>query len=274
MNHSVTRHSGAITLDKKKLISNRYHIITKAINREFWQSENDTLHSFYVGSYGRRTAVNTSDIDILVELPMSEYSRFQNSSSNGPSRLLQSVRTAIKKTYYNSDVRADGQIIKINFHDGIKFELLPAFKEENHWTQKISYIYPDSNMGGSWQSTDPKAEQEAMKVKNSKSQSNGLLIATCRHLRYIRDNYYKSYKLSGIVIDSFVYTAMNNWKYVEKTTSISNPESYERILLNYYNDRVVNGRNFLRLYAPGSAQAVDTNDSFECLGKVLNKINS
>lgn len=274
MDYSVRRHSGAIPVDKKQKISKRYHVVTRAINREFWQSESDTLHSFYVGSYGRRTAINTSDIDILVELPISEYEKFKSVTSNGPSRLLQAVRTAIKKSYPTSDVRADGQIIKINFHDGILFELLPAFKEENYWTKETNYIYPDSNMGGSWQSTNPKAEQEAMKQKNSVSESNGLLLATCRHLRYIRDTYYKSYKLSGIVIDSFVYTAMQNWKFVEKGSGTSNTESYEQVLLNYYNSKCLYGLNFLTLHAPGSKQSVDTNDSFETLGKVLNKINS
>lgn len=67
---------------------------------------------------------------------------------------------------------------------------------------------------------------------------------------------------------------MNNWRYVEKGTSISNSESYEQILLNYYNNKVMYGVNFLTLHAPGSGQLVDTTDSFECLGKVLNKINS
>lgn len=274
MNYLVTRHSGTIPLSKKQTISKRYHIVTRAINREFWQSESDTLHSFYVGSYGRRTAINTSDIDILVELPTGDYEKFSSVSSNGPSRLLQAVRTAIKKSYPTSDVRADGQIIKINFHDGILFELLPAFKEENYWTKEVSYIYPNSNMGGSWQSTNPKAEQEAMKQKNSKSESNGLLLATCRHFRYIRDTYYKSYKLSGIVIDSFVQTAMQNWRYVEKQSGTSNTESYEQVLLDYYNSKVMDGLDFLLLRAPGSGQLVDTNDSFETLGKVLNKINS
>lgn len=275
MIYSVTRHSGSISFEKRQIISKRYHVVTRAINRMFWSIDNDTLHSFYVGSYGRRTAISTSDIDILVELPISEYDRFKTISGNGPSRLLQAVKAAIKKAYPNSDVRADGQIIKINFYDGIKFELLPAFKEQNYLTKETSFIYPNSNMGGSWQSTDPKAEQEAMKSKNSEPQSNGLLVATCRHLRYIRDTYYKSYKLSGIVIDSFVYTAMNNWRYVDTAgADTSNSESYEQVLLNYYNSKVKYGLNFLTLYAPGSGQLVDTADSFECLGKVLNKINS
>ena len=53
---------------------------------------------------------------------------------------------------------------------------------------------------------NPKAEQEAMAQKNR--YSNGLLYDTCRHLRFIRDNYFSSYHLSGIVIDSFVYNAI------------------------------------------------------------------
>ena len=37
----------------------RYKEITKAVNRTFWNSESETDHSRYVGSYGRGTAINT-----------------------------------------------------------------------------------------------------------------------------------------------------------------------------------------------------------------------
>ena len=59
--------------------------------------------------------------------------------------------------------------MKINFSDGMFFEILPAFK---NWDG--SYRYPDTNMGGNWRSTNPKAEQDAMKNKNISS--NGLLL--------------------------------------------------------------------------------------------------
>ncbi|NKC68049.1 SMODS domain-containing nucleotidyltransferase [Vagococcus fluvialis] len=274
MNYFVTRHPNPIPSEKRQTISKRYHVVTQAINREFWNSESNSTHSFYVGSYGRGTAINTSDIDILVELPLSEYEKFNSNFGNGPSRLLQAVRTAIKKVYSRSDIRADGQIIKINFYDGIQFELLPAFKQID-FLGNSKYIYPDSNMGGSWKSTNPKSEQDAMKLKNSKENSNGLLYATCKHLRFIRDTYYKSYKLSGIAIDSFVFTAMGNWRYLEDgAQGTAKSGDYEKLLLDYYNARVISGMSLLNLTAPGSGQSVDVDDSFVCLGKVLNKINS
>ena len=95
-------------------------------------------------------------------------------------------------------------------------------------------------MGGNWKSTNPKAEQEAMKKKNDSS--NGLLQATCRHFRYIRDRYYSSYHLSGIVIDSFVYVAMGNWKYLEPGESgTASAGDYERLLKDYLDRNTIWG---------------------------------
>ena len=72
---------------------------------------------------------------------------------------MQTVRQAILQTYPSSDIRADGQVIKISFFDDVYFEILPAFKNINwygNWDG--TYKYPDTNMGGNWRSTNPKAE--------------------------------------------------------------------------------------------------------------------
>ena len=95
-----------------------------------------------------------------MSLPESYYNQFNSVYGNGQSRLLQVVRQAILVRYPRSEVRADGQVVKINFSDGMFFEILPAFK---NWDG--SYRYPDTNMGGNWRSTNPKAEQDAMKTK-------------------------------------------------------------------------------------------------------------
>src|SRR5699024_12450696 len=106
---------------------------------------------------------------------------------------------------------------------------------------------------GNWVSTNPKAEQERIKEKNKST--NGLLVATCRHMRFIRDNYFKSYHLSGIVIDSFVYNAIGNWQFLTSATSSSPIGSYEEKLYNYYKEN-----NFLwdiiPLRAPGSEDEI------------------
>lgn len=261
MSNYVRNHSDSITIESRSKISTRYKKVTKSINSEFWNSNSETNNSFYVGSYGRNTAISTSDIDILVVLPSLEFDRFNNLSGNSQSRLLQAVKDAIKLSYPNSDIRADGQVIKINFSDGIKFEILPAFKDYFG-----TYIYPDSNLGGNWKSTNPKAEQEAIRQKNK--ESNGLLVDTCRHLRYIRDNFYKSYHLSGIVIDSFVYNAIGNWKYVDEGASSASSGDYERKLLDYFNEESMLWPYF-SLIAPGSEDVVSTDDSIKCLEKVL-----
>lgn len=156
----VKKYDNVVSKKIREVISSRYKRITKAINREFWNSESETNNSIFVGSYGRNTAISTSDIDILVMLPEKEFDKYNNLNGNGQSRLLQAVRNAIKVVYPNSDIRADGQIVKVNFSDGIQFEVLPAFKR---WDG--NYIYPNSNMGGNWLSTNPKAEQNAIREK-------------------------------------------------------------------------------------------------------------
>lgn len=259
----ITKRDEIISLEQRKTISDRYKRITKAINREFWGIDSDTAHSFYVGSYGRGTAVDASDIDILVELPRAEYERFDAYQSNGQSRLLQAVKEAILSTYPNSDIRPDGQVVKVYFSDGIKFEILPAFKHYDFWGDwNGTYDYPDSNMGGRWLSTNPKAEQDAMKQKNN--ESNGLLFDTCRHMRQIRDTHFSSYHLPGIVIDSFAFHYIGSWRWPNPGEESTQPfGTYEKKLYNTCPSFA------FTLTAPGSGMDVDTSKCIDVLNKVL-----
>ena len=122
---TVRKRGEIISIEQRSLVSQRYRRITRAVNSEFWGSSSETAHSLYVGSYGRGTAIDTSDIDILVELPRDEYNKYDALRGNGQSRLLQ--------TYPNSDIHGDGQVVVINFSDGIKFEVLPAFRQLDWW---------------------------------------------------------------------------------------------------------------------------------------------
>ncbi|MDD3363934.1 MAG: nucleotidyltransferase domain-containing protein [Syntrophomonas sp.] len=256
MSLPVSKHGEIIPRDTRSTISTRYRTVTRAINQEFWNSQSETQNSLYVGSYGRGTAVDTSDLDILVELPESEYNHYDSARGNGQSRLLQAVRSAIQTVYPRSDVRADGQVVKIAFSDDMQFEILPAFKNVDWFGQwDGTYRYPDTNMGGNWRPTNPKAEQEAMKQKNISN--NGLLYDTCKHFRRVRDDHYSSYHLSGIVIDSFVYAAMGNWRWTPDGESSSAAHGdYELVLLNYLKRTML--WSTLYLTAPGSGQEVDT----------------
>lgn len=267
----VPKNVYSITQNQRSTISTRYKTVTKAINTSLWNSVSESAHSFYVGSYGRGTAIDTSDIDILIEVPSSFYVQNSYTTYNPQSRLLQVVKNAILNSYPRSDVHADGQVVVIDFTDGIKFEVLPAIPQMNCYG-RTSYEYPDSHKDGRWMSTNPKAEQDAIEEKNRTS--NGLLLDTCKHMRYIRDNYFSSYQLSGIVIDSFVYAAMESWRWLHSGESGSSaPGDYESVLLRYYNYATCYGQlSSFVLNAPGSGNTVSTQSSALCLGKVLKKM--
>lgn len=189
-------------------IQSRYHTITKRINSDYWDSSSDKAHSLYVGSYGRGTEIHTSDIDMLVQLPYKTYKKFDAYSSNGQSALLQEVRSVIAKTYTSSSLKADGQIISVPFTDGISFEVLPAFINEDE-----SYTFANTNNGGSWKTTDPKAEIQAINNRNKDCNSN--LKRLCRMARAWRDK--NSVDISGILIDILAYNFIGSWEHRTKS---------------------------------------------------------
>lgn len=169
-----------ITSNVAEDISYRYKRITKQLNKDFWNTESDTSHSLYVGSYGRDTDIHVSDIDVLFQLPYSVYERIDNHSGNGQSALLAEVRDSLKNTYKTTHISSDGQIVAIKFDDGVNFEIVPSFVNKDK-----SYTYPDSNDGGSWKTTNPKPEIE--EIRKTNETLNGNLKNLCRMARAWKD---------------------------------------------------------------------------------------
>jgi predicted nucleotidyltransferase len=194
--------------DTVSKIQYRYKQITKRINTDYRGNSSDTSYSFYVGSYGRGTEIWTSDIDMIVQLPYEIYEKYNNYSSNGQSALLQNVKGVLQKTYSTSHLKGDGQVIGINFNDGINFEIVPAFINNNG-----SYTYPDSNNKGTWRTTDPKKEIGAMDTRNSETNKNFKRL--CRMARAWKTNC--SVSISGILIDTLAYKFINDWQYKDKS---------------------------------------------------------
>lgn len=189
-------------------ISYRYKRVTKQLNKSYWDTESETSHSLYVGSYGRDTDVHTSDVDILFQLPYSVYERINRHSGNGQSALLSEVRDALKNTYSTTHISGDGQIVKVGFTDGVSFEIVPCFSNTNG-----SYTYPDTNNGGSWKTTNPKPE--IAEVKSLNDTYNGNLKRLCRMTRVWKD--YWEVPMGGLLIDTLAYNFLKNWEYRDKS---------------------------------------------------------
>ena len=233
-------------------ISSRYHQITKRINIDYYNSYSDTAHSLYVGSFGRGTEIHTSDIDMLVQLPYNTYVKFKNYTYNGQSSLLQEVKNVLAKTYSTSALKGDGQIISIPFSDGINFEILPAFINDDG-----SYTFANSNLGGSWKVTDPKAEINAMNSMNESCNHN--LKRLCRMARAWRDN---NVPISGILIDILAYNFMSNRQYRDK--SYLYYDYMSRDFFKYLSER---NKEQTLWKAMGSGRFISRTGSFE--GKAL-----
>ena len=190
--------------ENEKLKSSRYHSILKIINKHYYSLDDDSRHGLYVGSHGRGTDIYTSDIDIVVILPWSVYSRFNSRLGNKQSDLLQEVKNVIKQTYSNTDIKGDGQVIVIRFSDGMVFEVVPAFEFDDN-----SFCYANSNNGGSWQHMDPRNEIKEFNLMDKECNYN--LKNFCKMLR--EWNKKNNVFLEGIVIDTMAYRFLSNYKY-------------------------------------------------------------
>lgn len=203
----------------------------------------------YIGSFGRNTATGwISDIDMLFEMPWSTYTNFNEYIGNGQSALLQAIKNSIKITYPNTELKGDGQIVLVKFSDGMKIEVLPAFKNSDD-----SYTFADSNGGGSWQKTNPISEIKAVATGDSLTNNN--LRHLCRMARAWK--YYCNVPIKGLLLDTLAYRFLTNWTY--KTNSFLYYDWMSRDFFEYLKNQTENQTIW---YAIGSSQPIYNPDNF------------
>ena len=192
-----------LAIDNKEEISNRYGEITKVLNIKYRNTESKTLNSLKVGSYGRFTAIKSIfDLDMVYILPWTEYERFKNGRQ---SALLQEVKKTIQSRYPKTDMRGDGQVVVISFTN-YQIEVLPAFEYEDG-----SFLYPDTNDGGSWKTTKPRLEINAISDLHQAKNQN--LRTLCKMIRSWKN--YHGVAMGGLLIDSVAYDFLNSTTYYD-----------------------------------------------------------
>ena len=167
--------------------------ITKKLNKHYYDIDDEESNMYIVGSVGRKTAIkNTSDLDIIFDLPKSVYTRINDNDGNKQSQLLQEVKNVLKEKYPNSDLKGDGQVVVIGF---VRYtvELVPGFKQSDE-----TFKYPDSNNGGSWKITNPIPEiDECIKLDD---ETKGNFTNICHMIRSWKNK--KGFKFKGLLIDT------------------------------------------------------------------------
>jgi len=145
---------------------------------------------------------------MIFQLPYAIYQQYDAYQRNGQSALLQVVKKSIEKTYSTTSLKADGKVILVPFTDGITFEVVPGFINEDD-----SYTHPDANDGGQWRTTNPRPEIAAIQVRNSAC--NGNLIQLCRMMRAWKKIW--DVPIGGLLVDTLAYQFIENYQYRDKS---------------------------------------------------------
>lgn len=232
--------------------------IAKKLNSYYYNlSDAKSEHLYIVGSVGRETAVkNSSDLDIVYDLPNSVYQKYNAYDSNGQSALLQEVKGVLLDRYPKTTIRGDGQVVVIEFKR-YTVELVPAFKQADS-----RFKYPDTHNGGNWKYTDPITEQNECASCNTAS--NGIYFDFCHLIRSWKNNI--GLDFGGLLIDTLVYNHFSS----ESNYSASGHEDYIDILQSTF--EYLKGLNKDQSYwfAVGSNQQVYNSDQ----GKFVDKADA
>lgn len=128
--------------------------VRQCLHRAYWSENDERPAGFMVGSWGKGTVARPpQDIDVFFELSDAVAARFSRHQGNAPSALLQEVKNILAKTYPQTNLRGDGQVVVVGFNT-LTVEIVPAFRHPNGH----QFIMGDTNGGGSWKVVDPFAE--------------------------------------------------------------------------------------------------------------------
>lgn len=218
--------------------------IAKKLNKKYYSlDQDDSSHLYIVGSIGRCTAIkDSSDLDIIFDLPEEVFKKFDGYSSNGQSALLQEIKSVLKERYPKTDISGDGQVVVVSF-TRYTVEIVPCFQQSDG-----RFKYPDTHDGGTWKYTDPFPEQK--ECANTNKTSNGIYYDFCHMVRAWKNN--RGFKFGGLLIDTLIYDHFCDEDYY-KNASIEEYLSITKNVLNYFS---IQDKERVYWYAVGSNQHV------------------
>ncbi|MDA3347797.1 SMODS domain-containing nucleotidyltransferase [Pseudomonas aeruginosa] len=235
-------------------ISVSYKKITKKLNEKYYDSESEFLHCRQVGSYGRRTAVDgVSDLDMAFLLPWDVYHRFNNYANNKQSALLGEIRKELSDLYPNKTVRAQQQVVSVDFGTYV-VEVLPAFENEDG-----SYTYPDANDGRSWEDCNPIAEIEEVDELHKSTNSN--LKRLCKMVRAWKNDH--GVAMKGMLIDTLCHNFFKQTDDYDDATY----KHYKNLVKDFFAFLVDQDEDQEYWLAPGSKSRVYKTGNFHAKAK-------
>lgn len=181
----------SLKVDNLNDINGRRDEITKALNKDFRDSSSTTHNRYYIGSFGRNTAIRgVSDLDLMYILPPSLKDVYLG--VGGAVKALNRVRDTLASRYPNTEIRVDQTIVAVQFNN-FRFEVQPVFEDGDKYLRPDSYI-------DQWKTVNPSAERNVFKDINA--QTGGTARRLARLVRAWKQHH--DAPMNGLLIDTFV----------------------------------------------------------------------
>ncbi len=187
-----------------------YKQLTSHLNLTYYGIDSNTKHSAYLGSYGRGTAIKVDDIDVVFALPPALFQEF-NQQDNPALTMRNNFMQVVKSVFPEAYLGNDNQVIRLDFEEGISFEVFPGFLNQNG-----SYTMADNSGNGSWLVCDPKPEIETIKEANINI-ANDNLTRLSRMIKEWKTVW--NVPIGGFLIDTLVYDFFINWEHKENAST-------------------------------------------------------
>lgn len=204
-------------------------------------------NSFLIGSWGKSTQIRPPrDIDVLFILPRAVYQRFKLVRGNKQSQLLQEVRSVLLSTNPNTKMRADGQVVLVPF-SSYNVEVVPGFPLPNG-----RYQICNTNRGGKYEITDPRAEIQKVDFINSITNGNARnLIRTIKCWQG-----YCNVPLKSFCIELLVITFLQTYPHKNKST-----DYYNLMVRNFF--KFLIGKSNKYVVTPGTKKPVSLGNDWK-----------
>ena len=238
-----------LKVDNHDSIVQRGREIALAVNSYYWRIKSDTRNIFYLGSFGRDTAIKElSNVNMLVVLPLQEYQRLEKWPGNVQRTFLREVKdfmTKISKDAYINDEHC----LLLPFEKKPVFEVIPAILSP----KKNAYIYPDPSNGGAWESFNPIREIEVIDEYNYKF--GGKVKHLARMTRAWKFTH--NVVMPSMLIDTLAMNFMDDWEGGETSYAY-----YGNMMMDFM--EYLAGRKIAQLdwYAKGSNRLIHREEDF------------
>lgn len=208
----------SLSSTQRKDARTKYTGVCKKVHQLFYSTQYDGRTKLLFGSYKNYTAIafpfpSDQDVDLLIKMDDETFEKYDKYSGNGQSALLGAVRAALKEKYTLTEkIRAWGKVVLVQMAEGThNVEVLPAYEQPDG-----SFLIPNSENGGSWDSFDPRDETERFRISNS--QTAGLTLNLCKMIKRWK-NQVSGCSLKSYKIEKSVITFLESYDYESKPYS-------------------------------------------------------